>query len=150
MRITQKDLLSEGFWDNFKTVANGVKTTIGEVGKVVAPEIANPVTNIITRGREMKDKISKAFKNKNQNALDFLHDRGFFILPDEKIHWGGKGDNVGVVQVGELDFSDDGTPKLGGLYNNPRLVFQYDAPTKGFKIIKQPYRHTARPVTVSS
>ena len=50
MKYLQKDLLNEGFWDGFKPrnwgkVAKGAVRMGAQIGRVVAPEIMNPLDN---------------------------------------------------------------------------------------------------------
>lgn len=143
MKPTKENLLTEKFWENLKGAARSVGTAAKEVAKVVAPEVTDPITNAVGRVKDIGSKISKSARTKDQNAILFLRDMGYILLPGGKINWQGKNGNVGTAKVGELDFRD-GKPVLGGRYNNPRIVIQHIG-DGNFKIVKQPYRHTAKP-----
>jgi len=140
--ITQKDLLSEGFWDAFKT---GLK----EVGKVVAPEIARPIQSAKEWGRKFKSKVSTA-KDPEARMINFLNDRGYH--PFSKINKGKDmdGNIIFTTKVSALDYDEDGNPKPaegngaeGYAYKYPKAIIQMDK-DYNFKILKDPRNQVAK------
>lgn len=149
MSYTQEELLEEGFWDNFVNSKVGrLGATLGtaakEVAKVVAPEITNPIGKVVDRLGDAKKKITSSALTKSKNAELYLRDAGFQILPKSKLVWGGRGSDIGVVDVGELGYNSKG-PVVAKTYSNPRLIIK-SLGNGDFKILKQPYRHSVKGV----
>jgi hypothetical protein len=142
--ITQKDLLLEGFWSNF---ASGVWTGAKEISKVVAPEITEPVTNIVNWGRET-DKKMKAAMFPIRELVKFLNDYGFHPLPKGSIKQlptkSLDGDTLFSAVVSRLKIGDNGkaeaepgSREMGGIFKNPKVIVKMTRDKK-FEMVRDP------------
>jgi len=67
-KISQRELLSEGFWNQFSSVARRVGETGKAIGSVVAPEIADP----IKKGHEWLKTTKKNVKRAGMTRYEIV------------------------------------------------------------------------------
>jgi hypothetical protein len=122
-KFTQRELLSEGFWDSFKSAAIGGAKGAMQVGKeianVVAPEITEPFKKLQDWKKGATHRI-KAAANPQQEVLDYLFELGMMPLPGEKVRTGQKtkdGSQLYIVKVQEFDYDENSNIKPGYQFN---------------------------------
>lgn len=145
-KISQADLLSEGFWDKFRQVGEFGKA----VGNVVAPEIADPIKKGVEWMRGTRKNIKRAGMTKDELAMEHIMEDGFFPLPNEKVKWNPKQNTdetyTGNVKVGELEIDpQSGQPKLGRKFaqDKSNYIFKFHPETREIKVVRRPERHLA-------
>ena len=157
-KISQKELLSEGFWDKFDPAPayRQAKSLVKDVSKVVAPEIYDP----ISKGKDWLKNFKKNFKRAAMSVEEIVKEQlienGYYPLTDDKgneaqIRWGSKNSDDtknGVISVGKVGFDESGNPYMAATFADPtrggkrsnELVFTYDEDTKNVKITRAPYK----------
>ena len=140
-KITQKDLLNEGFWDRFSTpTTRQAWEAIKQVGNVVAPEIAQPLKNIVDKSRSMSAAIREAGKPMQERMANWILEQGKFMLktpkdlgkyPDGKTHY--------AVEISEKGVHKDTNQEVAGrAYRAPYAVISYDPSSKKFDWVNKP------------
>ena len=61
-KISQQELLSEGFWSKFGKLAKQGIETVKQVSSVVAPEIYDPISKSVNKLQDMGAAIKEAGK----------------------------------------------------------------------------------------
>lgn len=168
-KISQKDLLSEGFWNNF--TASGIMDNIGKgkeklrkkfptttkalswagsVADAVAPEIMNPIRKGTEWRRNVAEKGQRASMTQDQITMDYIHEDGFHEERGEKLNWNPKrnadGTYTGTIKVGELvNDPQTGDPKLGRTYSADKSTYivKFDPKTRTAKRVRGPDRQLA-------
>jgi len=130
-KFTQRELLSEGFWDSFKSAAiggaKGAMQAAKEVANVVAPEITEPFKKLKDWKKGATHRI-KAAANPQQEVLDYLFELGMMPLPGEKVRTGQKtkdGSQLYIVKVQEFDYNQKGEIEQGYKFkenNNTAII----------------------------
>ena len=156
-KISQKELLEEGFWDKFPNTASfgrQVKDVFKTYGSVLAPEIADPIKKGVEFMRGARKSRRRAGMTEDELVKEELIENGYYPFDDNtKIQWatnkltGRKKINnddtyTGAIKVGQLGYKD-GQPFKEADYNDPlkRLVtFKLHPKTREFKIIQHPNR----------
>jgi hypothetical protein len=144
-KITQKDLLQEGFWDNFSktSVGRNVNKAI-EAGKqissIVAPEIHDPIKKGVDKFRDVRASIAEAGKTIEEKIERWVKEQGNFAIsepkkiatyPDGKIHYS--------VRIAEKGVSVlDNSEVAGRIYRNPSAVVGYNPRDKQFSWVNKP------------
>jgi len=155
-KISQKNLLEERFWNDFtqnptsRKVAK-VASWMGSIADTVAPEIMNPVRKGQEWLRNTKEKGQRAGMTKDEIAMEYIMEDGFFPNPpDNKIRWNSKrnsdGTYTGTIKVGELENDPTtGEPKLGRTFANDKstYILKFNPKDRTAKRIKGPERHLA-------
>ena len=151
-KFTQRELLSEGFWDSFKGAAKGAMQVGKEIANVVAPEITEPYKKLVNWKQGATDRINAAANP--EKALDkFLNDYSFHRLPNTKIQKLKKptveGDVMYAALVSRLHINDEGQPEAelpedskrpyGGVFKNPRVIVKLNRDNQ-FKMVRSPLR----------
>jgi hypothetical protein len=152
--ITQRDLLSEGFWSNFKgnlkSLGRGAMTAGREIGKVVAPEISRPLS-AANQWRWDFTKRVKAATDPMGAMKKFLIDNGYYPISKAKQAKSPTEDGAILfrVRVSELDYDSVTYQPIptkgrwdGYSYKNPVMILQMDR-HNDFKILKHPRRDSA-------
>ena len=137
-KISQKELLSEGFWDAFGKAKERLrekfpKTTrlaslAGSVADVVAPEIMQPWRKQKEWRDSASEKAKRASMTQNEITMDYIHEDGFHELPDQKLQWNPKrnadGTYTATIKVGELvNDETTGKPKLGRTFSSDKSTY---------------------------
>jgi hypothetical protein len=155
-KISQREILSEGFWHEFseKPAARNVAKVgswVSSIGSVVAPEIADPLKKGVDWMRSSKEKSKRAGMSKDQISMEYIMEDGFFPNPpDSKIRWNKKqnadGTYTGTIKVGELENDvTTGEPKLGRTFaiDKSTYIFKFNPKDRTAKRVKGPERHLA-------
>jgi hypothetical protein len=154
-KLSQKELLKEGFWDkfNYSNIAKPLrvgKQIMKSVGSVVAPEFVNPILKTKEWFKNLKKDTKRAAMSKTEIAIEHIMEDGFYPLGNEKMRWNPKKntDNTitGKVKVGELEINPvTGNPELGRTFapDKSNYIFKFDPETRDIKTIRRPYRHLA-------
>ena len=149
-KLNQKQLLEKNFWDSFKpALKQGIQ--LGKsVAKVVAPEIAGPAKAITDWFKQTKADVKRAGMTKDQIALEYIMEDGFYPLDTPpKINWGSKntdGTITGNIKVGELEIDPNtNQPKLGRKFSPDKsnYILRYNTGDSSIKVIRRPERHLA-------
>jgi hypothetical protein len=152
-KISQKNLLEEGFWKQFASTARQVGETGKAIGNVVAPEIADPIKKGYDWLKTTKKNVKRAGMTSSEIVKEQIIESGFHPHQDRngvesKIKWGKKntdGTITGSLKVGELGYNDDGEPKMAAEFQNilkSDVIFRYDPDTRDIKIVRAPYRQS--------
>ena len=145
--ITQKDLLSEGFWSKFGGAVKGLGAVAKEVGKSVLPQTAKALGDT----KEYFQNLGNAYtqgSNFKKYLHNFLMDNGFYPISKFESHKSKDGHKIFVLYVSELDYDKNGEPiaakgKYNGFsYSNPKIIIQQNK--DGLKILKHPRRDSAK------
>lgn len=159
-KISQKELLNEGFWDAFGKAKERLrekfpKTTqlaslAGSVADVVAPEIMQPWRKQKEWRDSASEKAKRASMTQNEITMDYIHEDGFHELQDQKLQWNPKrnadGTYTATIKVGELvNDETTGKPKLGRTFSSDKSTYivKFDPKTRTAKRVKGPERHLA-------
>ena len=148
-KISQKDLLSEGFWDKFQSVGRQVKDVAKTYGGVIAPEIVDPLKKGIDFLRSSRKSRKRAGMSATELAMEHIMEDGFHPLEKAKIKWNPKMNTddtyTGNVMVGELELDNAGNPKLGRKFASDKsnYIFKFDPMTREVKTVRRPERHLA-------
>jgi hypothetical protein len=149
-KLNQKQLLEKNFWDSFKpALKQGIQ--LGKsVAKVVAPEIYNPIKATKDWFKQTKTDVKRAGMTKDQIALEYIMEDGFYPLDTPpKINWGSKntdGTITGNIKVGELEIDPNtNQPKLGRKFSPDKsnYILRYNTGDSSIKVIRRPERHLA-------
>ena len=147
--ISQKELLNELFWDKFpSSVRKGVEA-VKQIGKVVAPEIADPISKGMEKMRDIRKNIKRAGMTSDENVVEQLMEFGLIPYKNEKVRWkkGARnpdGTITGSIKVGTLGYTDEGEPYMESEFSDPLkrdVIFKYDPKTRDVKIVRYPYRN---------
>lgn len=150
--ITQKDLLSEGFWNNFKGVVKGVGAVAKEIGKTVLPQTAKAIDDTANYGKKLKHAYIRN-SNFDKFLKNFIMDNGFYPISKPNSHKSKDGHVIYILNVSELDYDQRGEPTPGaGVYNGyaykqPKMIIQKS--NDELKILKNPKRDSAN-INISS
>jgi hypothetical protein len=156
-KITQQDLLTEGFWDKFnpKPAIKQGWEAMKQVSSVVAPEIHDPIKKTWDKAHDMKKNIKKAGKSVNDIVVSDLIQHGYYPYdPKNGIRWAKKkngglktnddGTLTGIIKVGSLGYDDQGQPKIETEFDNELkrdLTFTYDKRTRDVKVVNHPHKN---------
>lgn len=161
-KISQKELLEEGFWNNFKNkIADSKIARVGKqvgeltksVANVVAPEITDPLRKAGEWVKSTKKAVKRAGMTSDEIVKEQIIESGFHPHQDKngvesKIKWGKKntdGTITGSIKVGELGYRNDGEPFMAAEFQNilkSNVIFRYDPDKKDIKIVRAPYRQS--------
>jgi hypothetical protein len=153
-KISQKELLEEGFWDSFSNSKIGrIGSQIGEFGKSVANVVTPEITDPLKKGSEWlkntKKNVKRAGMNRDQLAWEQIVEDGYYPLSD-KMRWKNKansdGTSTGSVDVAELDHDlNTGEPVAGRPYQSDKskYIFKFDPSTRDIKTLRRPRRDQA-------
>lgn len=153
-KISQKELLSEGFWDKFsnspivRKVAKAASVA-GSIANIIAPEFTNPINKGRDWLKNTKEKANRAGMTRDQISLEYIKEDGFFPNPkDATIRWNNKrnadGTFNGTIRVGELENDETtGEPKLGRTYapDKSTYILKFDPATRTAKRVRGPDRN---------
>jgi hypothetical protein len=157
-KISQKELLEEGFWDKFPNTASfgrQVKDVFKTYGSVLAPEIADPIKKGVEFMRGARKSRKRAGLTEDELVREELIENGYYPFDDKtKIRWatdkltGQKKKNTddtytGAIKVGQLGYDNNGQPFKEADYNDPLkslVTFKLHPKTREFKIIQHPNR----------
>ena len=155
-KISQKDLLSEGFWDKFTSVGRQVKDIAKTYGGVIAPEIVDPLKKGIDFLRSSRKSRKRAGMTKDELAWEQIVEDGYFPH-SKKMRWKGKPNSddtiTGSVDVSELEHDDQtGEPIAGRPYqrDKSKYIFKFDPNTREIKTLRRPRRDQATGTNVLS
>lgn len=155
-KISQKELLSEGFWDKFTSIGRQAKDFGKSVGNLVAPEIADPLNKGIEWLRNTRKSRKRAGLSIEELIKEELISNGYYPYKGEegKIRWARTktgilkkntdDTNTGSVQVGAVGYTDKGIPYMEAEYSDPlkrNVTFTIHPKTREFKIINHPFRN---------
>lgn len=155
-KITQKELLSEGFWNQFASIGRQAKDQIKSFGNLVAPEIADPLNKGIDWLRNTRKSRKRAGLSIEELIKEELIANGYFPYKGEegKIRWARNkagtlkkntdDTNTGSIQVGAVGYDDKGQPYMEAEYSDPlkrNVTFTIHPKTREFKIINHPFRN---------
>lgn len=145
---SQKDLLNEAFWDNFKNSKIGRAISTGyqaakEIGKVVAPKTSSQLTSMIQGVRDAKRRIGQAGKKMEDRILEWLDERGFTPLPEDpsikKLKDYPDGNSQWRVKVGMKDVDPDtGNITVAKTFKFPVAIILHDKKDDSFKFLVYP------------
>ena len=159
-KISQKELLEEGFWDAFGKAKEKLRekfprttrlaSLAGSVADVVAPEIMQPFRKQKEWRDAASEKAKRASMTQNEIIMDYIREDGFHELKDETLRWNPKrnadGTYTATIKVGEL-INDEitGEPKLGRTFSPDKSTYivKFDPKTRTAKRVKGPERHLA-------
>jgi hypothetical protein len=152
-KISQREILSEGFWDSFSSVARRVGETGKAIGNVVAPEIADPIKKGHEWLKTTKKNVKRAGMTRDEIVKEQIIESGFHPHQDKngvesKIKWGKKNTDdtiTGSLKVGELGYRNDGEPYMAAEFQNvlkSDVIFRYDPDKRDIKIVRAPYRQS--------
>lgn len=144
-KISQKELLSEGFWDKFQksSIGRNVNKAIEagkQVASIVAPEIHDPIKKGVDKFRDVKASIKEAGKTIEEKIERWVKEQGNFAIteprkiatyPDGKIHYSLRIAEKGVSAA-------DNSEVAGRVYRNPSAVVGYNPRDKQFSWINKP------------
>lgn len=144
-KISQKELLSEGFWDKFASSKPGRLISQGiEAGKqaasIVAPEIYDPLKKGVDKLRDVRASIKEAGKTIEEKIKRWVKEQGNFAIsepkkiatyPDGKTHYSLRIAEKGVSAI-------DNSEVAGRIYRNPSAVVGYNPRDKQFSWINKP------------
>lgn len=153
-KISQKELLSEGFWDKFsnspivRKVAKAASVA-GSIANAIAPEFANPINKSRDWLKNAREKANRAGMTRDEISLEYIKEDGFFPNPKEAtIRWNNKknadGTFNGTIKVGELENDETtGEPKLGRTYapDKSTYILKFDPATRTAKRVRGPDRN---------
>lgn len=152
-KISQQELLREGFWHEFSDKNPSIRkvaSIAGSVADVVAPEIMNPLRKSGEWLSSTKEKAKRAGMTKDQIAMDFIMEDGYFPLENQKIRWNSKenadGTYTGTIKVGELENDPEtGKPGLGRTFSPDKstYILKFNPQDRTVKRVKGPERHLA-------
>lgn len=135
-KVTQKELLSEGFWGK---VGRGVKAAgvlTKDLADTFVPEISNPIRKTWNRGKEVYKNVDNALTPLRTRLFRNLMSQGYYLLSrendirgianhqDDAKHY--------VVRVSVLDYDDNGKPLPTFQYDNSGAIAKHN----GVPIIK--------------
>jgi hypothetical protein len=152
-KFSQRELLSEGFWDSFKNTVRGVSTFGAEMARKIAPEITDPLDKTEAWFRGTKEKVDAA-RDPVGAVKSFLIDNGYFPISDIVPHKKGKlqGSDKGkggrnyIAKVVELEYGDDGIAQPSqNTYTNPVAIVSMDKDYR-MTFLKRPRRDFAKDV----
>ena len=160
-KISQRELLSEGFWDAYGKATEKLRTKFpktamaaslaGSVADVVAPEIMQPFRKQKEWRGAAYEKAKRAGMTQDEISMEYIMEDGFFPNPpDSKIRWNSKrnsdGTYTGTIKVGELENDPNtGEPKLGRTFATDKstYIFKFNPKDRTAKRVKGPERHLA-------
>jgi hypothetical protein len=154
-KISQREILSEGFWNDFtqhpaSRKAAKVASWVGSVADTVAPEVMNPVRKGQEWLRNAKEKGQRAGMTKDEITIDYIMEDGFHPLPNQKLQWNPKqnadGTFTATIKVGELINNDQtGKPELGRTFSPDKSTYivKFNPKDRTAKRVKGPERHLA-------
>ena len=150
-KFTQRELISEGFWNNFKGAVKGTATLGKEIAKVVAPEITDPLEKLGAWKDRTYGKVEAA-ANPEKAVKNFLIDNGYYpyeeIVPHKrgKLESSnkGKGGQNYITKVVELEYDKQGKAKKSPhKYSNPVAIVAMDK-DYNMSFLKRPRRDFAK------
>jgi hypothetical protein len=159
-KISQKELLSEGFWDAFGKAKEKLRekfprttrlaSLAGSVADVVAPEIMQPIRKQKEWRDSASEKAKRASMTQDQITLDYIHEDGFHEERGEKLNWNPKrnadGTYTATIKVGELvNDPQTGDPKLGRTFSADKSTYivKFDPKNRTAKRVRGPDRQLA-------
>jgi len=150
-KFTKRELLNEGFWDNFKGVLRGASTLGAEVARKIAPEITDPLDKTEEWFRFTKEKVDTA-TNPIQAVQDFLEDQGLVVKKDSEIVQGKseRGKTNFIARVAELGYEHDKKGAVHKVYkfeypkHRDTAIIQMDNRTKALKMLKRPRKDSSK------
>lgn len=144
-KISQREILTEGFWDKFRQVGELTKS----IGNVVAPEISDPIQKGTEWMRTTKKNIKRAGMTMDELAWEQIIEDGYFPH-SKKMRWKKKKNSddtvTGSVDVSELEHDDQtGEPIAGRPYqrDKSKYIFKFDPNTREIKTLRRPRRDQA-------
>jgi len=84
--MKQFELLNEGFWSGFKSVAKGAAKLGQQVAKVAAPEIYNPIAGAANWVKDVNQKIIKATTQESQYIINKLMNQGYTLTSNSAVN----------------------------------------------------------------
>lgn len=147
-KFTQKDLISEGFWSNFKKPFRAIGGIAGAAVKggaraldYVAPEITQPLHRFEAGVRDIGDQAKKGYDLGSGGLMkeyeDILLDSGYIMDKNVKVVDSGK--NKVVVGYRIIDQDARGNP----IPDHKKLSFIFDK-MGNFKIINTSNQDTSK------
>jgi len=144
-KISQKNLLEEGFWDNFKksSIGRNINQAIEagkQVASIVAPEVYDPIKKGVDKLRDVGASVKEAGKTIEEKIERWVKEQGNFAIteprkiatyPDGKIHYSLRITEKGISAV-------DNSEIAGRVYRNPSAVVGYNPRDKQFSWINKP------------
>ena len=143
-KFTQRDLLNEGLWNDFKGkaggFARGVGETIKQVGKVVAPEIHDPLVNTFDTVRKARASIKDKRMPWPKRIERWVKEQGKFPVGEViKLGKNPDGSTHFSVDVAEKGINrQTGEETIGRIHKEPHSVVAYDPSKEQYKWIIKP------------
>jgi hypothetical protein len=142
-KISQREILSEGFWDSFSSVAKMGAETVKQVGSIVAPEIADPLKKGIDKFRSVRASIQEAGKPWQIRIKDWVIEQGRHPIPDakhiKKIKTYPDGKTHYALKVAEKGQDKTTGEEIPGReYRNPNSVVAYNPTKNAYEWIIKP------------
>tara|TARA_R110000744_G_scaffold125113_1_gene230755 strand:- start:244 stop:936 length:693 start_codon:yes stop_codon:yes gene_type:complete len=131
-RLSQKELLTDGFRSALATAARGAAAVGGALKSASHAGVGAGVGDVV-KGAKAGYKAEKERQKTPESELDStIEELGYIRLGAPR----GKGD-VQVIDVAELDYDGQGVKIEGKRYNRP-LVLKWDKENKSFKTVRGP------------
>ena len=135
-KLTQKNLLDEGFVSAIRKVTKPVAKGIGAAAgalKAASDAGTGATWSGVAKGAAEGWKKEKKKQEKGEKGLDkALEEFGYIRVGDKR----GKGDTV-VVDVAQLDYNDKGKVVPGKEFNQP-LVAKWDKEKQSWSVVRKP------------
>jgi hypothetical protein len=144
-KLSQKELLEEGFWDTFKNskigrlgkrVIQGAK----EVASVVAPNTSSQIGNIVKGVRGATQRIKQAGQTLEERISDWMDEQGIVPIPNDSIKSGKntpKGQHY-LVKVAQKGITPAGDTVPGKKFKYPQAIILFDKDKGSFEWVIKP------------
>lgn len=137
--IQQKDLLNEGFWDNFKAKISGAGQAAAEVAKVALPQTSQNVDKMIGGTRTALKNISNASTPMTKRIQLWMDEQGKVpTSPIKLVKSFADGNKHYAVKIAEKGVKKTGETTVGRLYRDPSAIIVFNADKKMFGWVVKP------------
>jgi len=133
-KITQQQLLEKSFWNTFAPALRQGGEAIKSIGKLVAPELADPIKKGFEGFRDFRQRLGDAGMSMEKRIIRWAQEQGKWPLsqpkmtgkyPDGTIHY--------VMKIAEKGVNKNtGQEGPGRLYREPVTIVAFDPKKKEF------------------
>lgn len=151
-KLSQRELLEEGFWDSFKKGYGKLKDSkvgrlaqqlgqgVKEVANVVAPNTMSQAGNMIKSVRSAGQRIKQAGLKIEERILDWMDEQGIVPIPNDTVKLGKntpKGQHY-VVKVAQKGINKEGDTVPGKKFRYPQAIVLFDREKNIFEWVIKP------------
>lgn len=139
-KISQRELLDEGFWDKFGTKIKQGYQVAKEIGKVVLPKTSENLSKITTGTRAAQKRIGEAGQTLEERVQLWMDEQGRVpITPIKLVKKFAGGDKHFAMKIAEKGVKrDSGETTTGLRYRDPSAIVLYSKEKNEFKWIVKP------------